>query len=66
MVKTILGLTQIMGQRFAKNSNPIHGSLIHQGISDIEGSEHENIVNLMHLSYKVLLICNHKFINLQI
>lgn len=46
MVKTIIGLTQIMSQRFAKNINPIHGSLIHQGLLDIKGFEHENTINL--------------------
>ncbi len=46
MAKTIIGLTQIMGQRFAKSNNPIHGSLIHQGLLDIKGSEHEDTVNL--------------------
>jgi hypothetical protein len=35
-----------MGQRFAKNNNPIYGSLIHQGLLDIKGSEHENTINL--------------------
>jgi hypothetical protein len=46
MVKAIIGFTQIMGQRFAKTNNPIHGSLIHQGSLNIKGFEHENIVNL--------------------
>jgi hypothetical protein len=42
MVKAITSLTKIMGQAFAKKNNPRQIPKVQHGLSNVEGSNHED------------------------
>jgi hypothetical protein len=42
MVKVITSLTKIMGQAFARKNHPRQFSKVQHGLSNVEGSNHED------------------------